>query len=195
MSKKDSTSVNEKFSYFTFIHYPSGDDDGFLSDLIRSHCMFAVSPLHSADDENAKPHYHIIYKHPAPVRISGAQSCIPAGIAANDHIEPAYNPRNLQRYLIHLDNPDKEQFEGGINEIQVVNGFPLNLKRELSADEKAEIRRNCFEFITDNGIDEYSKFLDGLMMLGLVDEFEYAFNHTIAFNAYLKSKKHSGGMH
>ena len=67
------------------------------------------------------------------------------------------------------------------------------MKRELSRSELNEVRKKIFEWIRDNDLDEYSTLLDSLDVLGDPDMFEYAFSHTIAFNAYLKSKRHRSG--
>lgn len=107
---------------------------------------------------------------------------------ANGYVEPARAPRNLQRYLIHLDDPDKEQFDGGVVDIQVLNGFPLDLTRDFSAAERREQRRKVHEFIRDYDIREYSDLLDYLADFDL-DLYDYACNHTILFNTYITSRR------
>lgn len=186
---------NGKARYFMFLVYPESAPKDWQKSLERSMGMYAISPLHepdASDTEQAKPHYHVIYKHSNSVTLDAAKRAIPDAVPANGYIEPVFHPGNAQRYLIHLDQPEKQQFEGGISTITVINGFPLDLSRELSKVEKCEIRKSIFEWIRDNGINEYSTLLDSLDMLGNPDMFEYAFNHTIAFNAYLKSRRHSG---
>ena len=152
---------------------------------------FAVSPLHHGDNDDSEPHYHVIYRHGNPCSLEYAKGCIPSGIAANGYVEPCKFPTNAQRYLIHLDQPEKEQFEEGQNAITVINGFPLDLSRELTKAERVEIRERCFDWIQQNDITEYCEFLESLRLNGNPDMFDFAFNHTIAFNAFLKSKRHS----
>ena len=184
-------SETKKYRYFQFLVYQESAPDDWREILKKSLGKYAISPVHSADEEISKPHWHVIYKHGNPCSLDFAKSVIPGGIAANGYVEPCLHPGNAQRYLVHLDQPEKEQFADGVNAITVLNGFPLDLSRELTKAEKQEVRSRCFEWIDENGIVEYAEFLDSLRVLGNPDMFDYGFNHTIAFNAYLKSKRHS----
>lgn len=178
----------QKFRYFTFLVYPESAPENWIEILKRSHLQFAISPLHQPDEEVSKPHYHVIYHHGNPVNLSCAKDFIPEEVPANGYVEPARAPRNLQRYLIHLDDPDKEQFDGGVVDIQVLNGFPLDLTRDFSAAERREQRRKVHEFIRDYDICEYSDLLDYLADFDL-DLYDYACNHTILFNTYITSRR------
>lgn len=182
--------ATEKWRYFQFLVYADSAPKDWVSQLRDSLGMYAISPEHEPEGDEKKPHYHVIYKHGNPVALDTARRFIPEGVPANGYIEPVIHPGNAQRYLIHLDQPEKQQFSGGQGEIIALNGFPLDLTRELSKLEKQQVREKIFIWIRENGIDEYAKLLDGLDMLGNPDMFEYAFNHTIAFNAYLKSRRH-----
>lgn len=181
----------DKFRYFQFLVYPESAPENWFQLLQDSLGMFAVSPLHEPGEEE-KPHHHVIYKHGNPVTLETVRRFIPGGVPANGFIEPVVHPGNAQRYLIHLDHPEKQQFDGGQGAIEVLNGFPLDLTRELSKVEKQQVRKRVFDWIRDNGIVEYSELLDSLDALGDPDVFDYAFGHTIAFNAYLKSRRHGG---
>ena len=173
--------------YWTFLVYPESAPDDWVGILRRSHGCYAISPLHQPDDEVKKPHYHVIYMHGNTTTLGGAKSAIPDSVPANGFIEPAHNPSNLQRYLIHLDDPEKEQFPDGVNAITLLNGFPLDLTRELSKSEKARIRFELMRIIRDNGVTEYSDFIFGLMDMGDPDMLDYACNHTILFEGVIRS--------
>lgn len=191
-NERNYTFMAEKFRYFQFLVYPESAPSGWLEILKKSLGDYAISPVHSSDEEITKPHHHVIYRHNCPVTLDCAKRFIPEGVPANGYVEPVFHATNAQRYLIHLDQPEKEQFKDGVNAITVLNGFPLDLSRELTKIEKQEIRSKCFSWIVDNSIIEYAEFLDSLLELGNPDMFDYAFNHTIAFNAYLKSRRHGG---
>ena len=184
--------TSEKWRYFQFLVYPDSAPENWLQILNDTLGMYAVSPRHEPDDGDSKRHFHVIYKHGNPISLETAKRFIPDQIPANGYFEPVLHPGNAQRYLIHLDQPEKQQFAGGQGCISVLNGFPLDLTRELSKVERQIVRARVFEWIRDNGINEYSKLLDSLDVLGDPDMFDYAFNHTIAFNAYLKSRRHGG---
>lgn len=181
--------ADQKVRYCAFLVYPESAPQDWKQRLKDSHGSYAISPLHEPAEE--KPHYHVIYKHSGPARIEVLEKCIPGGIAANGYVEPVNSPRNYQRYLIHLDDPDKQQFEGGSNEIETINGFPLDLSRDYSKAELQGFRSQIFEAIRDNEMVEYSELLDYLMDSGEVDLLDYASNHTILFNTYLTSRRNA----
>ncbi|OUN45197.1 hypothetical protein B5G20_10015 [Collinsella sp. An7] len=181
----DSSAV--KARYWTFLVYPESAPEDWLGALKRSHGSYAVSPLHQPDDETSKPHHHVIYQHGNTTTLNGAKAAIPEDVPANGYVEPVANPSNMQRYLIHLDDPEKEQFADGANSITLVNGFPLDLTRELSKSEKARIRLDLMSIIRENVVTEYSDFIFGLMDMGDPDMLDYACSHTILFEGVIRS--------
>ena len=184
-----------KSRYGVFLVYPESAPADWWQRLKDSHGAFARSPLHEPDGENDKPHYHVVYKHSNTVTVDAMKRVIPAGIPANGHIELCHAPRNYQRYLVHLDDPEKQQWVGDPRElIETCNGFPLDLSRDFSQAERAEQRRQVFQLIRDNGLVEYADLLEGLMDLGLYDLFDYACNHTVLFSHYLASRRGRVGL-
>lgn len=184
----------DKSRYFDFLVYPESAPEDWVGILRRSHCAFAISPLHQPDDEQAKPHHHcVFYSGHGPITLDAAKSKIPAEVPANGYVEITASSSGYQRYLIHLDDPEKEQFPEGVNAITLVNGFPLDLTRELSKSEKARIRQELLALIRENGVIEYSDFIFGLMDMGDPDMLDYACNHTILFEGVIRSVRHRAG--
>lgn len=183
--------AQEKSRYAAFLVYEESAAEDWKKTLKSSHGMYAVSPLHEPDDEVLKPHRHVLYMHGSPVSFNALRNAIPRGVAANEHIEIVHHPRQYQRYLIHLDDPEKQQFQGGADAIELLNGFPLDLSRELSRAEQHKIRAGVFDFIRDNDVIEYSDLIDLLTDNGFVDELDYACTHTILYNSYLASRRAS----
>lgn len=179
----------DKGRYFAFLVYPESAPDDWVEQLRKTHADYAISPLHTPDDEDSKPHYHVIYKHSNTCTLEVAQRCIPEGIPANNHVELLHQPRNYQRYLIHLDDPEKQQFSP--KEITVLNGFPLDLSRDFSHAELIQFRERCLVIIRENSIIEYSDLINYLMDSDS-DLLDYAANHTIFFNTYISSLRNSG---
>lgn len=176
--------------YAVFLVYPESAPADWWEVLKSSHGSFARSPLHAPDGEESKEHYHVIYKHGTNLNLNGMKRVIPAGIPANGYVELCSHPRNYQRYLVHMDDPEKQQWEGDPRElIETCNGFPLDLSRDFSQAERAEQRKQVFQLIRDNGMVEYADLLEGLMDKGLYDLFDYACNHTILFSHYLASRR------
>lgn len=181
--------MTSKHRYFAFLVYPESAPEDWLEQLKRTHGEYAISPVHQPDDDCKKQHYHVIFRYPGPATLAAATDAIPSNVPANGHVEPVTAPRNYQRYLIHLDDPDKQQWEQGQDAITVIGGFPLDLSRDFSAAELKAFRRKIFEVIRDFGIVEYSDLIDWLMDTGEVDLLDYASNHTILFNTYLTSRR------
>lgn len=180
----------EKYRYFAFIVYPESAPTDWWEQLRASHGSYARSPLHEPDEENAKPHYHVLYKHSNTVVLDVAKRVIPAGIAANGYVEPVPHPRGYQRYLVHLDDPEKQQWEGDPRDlIETCNAFPLDLSRELSKAQMQAIRADIFTLVRENGVVEYADLLDGLLDSGMWDHWDYACSHTILFSHYLASRR------
>lgn len=179
---------SEKHRYFDFIVYPESAPGDWLSLLKETRCPFAVSPMHASDDENVKPHFHVVFYSPGPITLENAYSVIPESVPANGRIEWARSPKGSQRYLIHLDDPEKEQFDDGVKAITVLNGFPLDLTRDFSAAERRAQKLQVQEFIRDHEIFEYSDLLDALAEYDY-DLWDFATNHTILFNTYITSRR------
>ena len=71
----------------------------------------AVTAQHQPDEECKKPHWHVMfYSGHGPITLAAAKAAIPEGVPANGYIEPAHSPQGSQRYLIHLDDPEKQQW-------------------------------------------------------------------------------------
>ena len=185
----------DKFRYFQFEMYEESCPENWVEIMKDSSFEFAVSPVHnqkdsSEDSEEIKPHRHVVF-HTAgnsPWTFKRASTILcKLGLPANGYIEPCFHPRNAQRYLIHLDNPEKQQFES-FKEILIVNNFPLDLTKELSTEEKRIVRYKIFQLIRQYGLTEYCDLINALYDgYGDFDMIDYACTHTILFNAYLTS--------
>lgn len=182
-----------KSRHFDFLVYPESAPEDWVGILRRSHGQYAISPLHAPDEEMKKEHYHVVYySGRGPITLKAAKQKIPAEVPANGYVEVTGNAQGYMRYLIHLDDPEKEQFPGGENCITLVNGFPLDLTRELTKAEKAAIRSQLVALIRDNGVVEYSDFIFGLEDMGDPDLSDYAATHTIFFSKLIDSQRHKG---
>ena len=183
--------AKDKAKFFAFLVYEESAPADWRKVLKDTHGDYLISPLHSPDDEVSKPHFHVVYRHGNPVSLDCAKRLIPEGIPANGHLEMLHRPRNYQRYLLHLDDPDKEQFEDGALALEVINNFPVDLSRELSAAELRQLRRRCHAIIRANDINEYFELIDLLEGEGDFEAEDYASTHTIHINAYISSRRHS----
>ena len=71
----------DKSRFFDFLVYDESAPDDWVGILRRSHCAFAISPIHQPDDECKKPHYHVVfYSGNGPITLQAAKSKIPAEV-------------------------------------------------------------------------------------------------------------------
>lgn len=179
-----------KYRWFMFLVYPSSAPADWWEWCKESHGEYCRSPLHSADGEVSEPHYHVIYRHPNTVRLSYARKRL-GSVAANSYVEPVVHPSNAMRYLVHMDDKDKEQWCGDPYALcECLGGFPLDFTREYTPADRREQRKLVLKYIRDHSIVEYSLLVYQLLDEGLFDLFDYACSHTIFITHLLQSLRH-----
>lgn len=191
----------DKYRYFAFFVYETYKDgkvqitrDELIRVLIQSFAEFAVSPTHQPDEEMPQGnHWHVIYKHPSSVRWQAVHKFL-NGIEGlpifNGVVICLHHPKVYMRYLLHLDNPEKEQFVGGESLIECVNGFPLDLSRELTDRQKIEIQMEIESFAYEFNIHEYASMTKYLADEGMFEHYRYFTTHTHHFGKFLDSLRY-----
>lgn len=165
--------------------YDSQDD--LSRELRRTYGDFAVSPLHEPDEDQDFEHFHVVYRHPNTVNIDYVRRYLKeSGVHVyNDFVLGLHHPRNYQRYLLHLDNPEKQQFFS--NEIAIVNNFPLDLSKDLSETERYEMQMEIEAFCEEYQIFEYATMCRFLREQSKFDHYRYFTSHTHHFSKFLDS--------
>lgn len=183
------SSENDSFRSRTwwFLLYPEHlIQDGLISDLseaqefIRSKFASAllgsgfISPLHSPDQDDSqdnirKPHFHIMIKYSSKKSVDQFYDSIvelfPDTYFVYDKRESLKNTSRIHdwnsvaRYLIHKDNPEKEQFEHGAGSIAPFGGADP-VKDTLNTFEASCLIDDMEEFIKDQCCICYSDFKD-----------------------------------
>lgn len=187
----------QKFRYFGFIVCQT-DSDGLVNYQTREELErqlrntfgdFCISPLHSPDKDDGTDfmHWHVVYRHPNTVSIEYVRNWVSENDikAYNNFVLGLHHPRNYQRYLVHMDNPEKEQFAAW--EIATVNNFPLDLSKELSQTERFEMQQEIESFCDEYQIHEYAIMCQFLRQKGKHDHYQYFTTHTHHFSKYLDS--------
>jgi len=96
--------------------------------------------------------------------------------------------RGMYRYHLHLDNPDKYQYDD--RDRILLNGFDTNQVNELTRTEIDKYKKEIQQFILNNNIYEYSDLLIILLENDLMQMWSVAANHTIFFNTFITSIRH-----
>lgn len=195
--------ADERRKVWAAIVYPESLPKDWKDRLERTHIAAAISPLHYADywtaedeekdhthkaGERKKPHHHIVLYFESLKSPNQVQSILePLGVS---YVEPVESPRAYNRYLCHLDQPEKAQYDP--KQIVRLNGAKCDLsKPNPTADEQQEIRREIMNTVRENNITEYCDIVDYADMNGLDDWAWYLEHHTQYMVGYLRSKHYS----
>ncbi len=166
MAKKGSSNVRTR--NWTTILYPGDLLEDFLDRLDSLHVEYALSPLHEPDGEHDKPHYHLALFFDGPKSFKQVFDLLyeifegPFGWIAPKAINAA---KAMLRYFIHLDQPEKQQFVRGWQEIYCGNGLDISNYLVPTSSEKQQYIYDMQSFVDKNNI------------LYVSDLFDYARQH------------------
>lgn len=177
-------------STWCFIEYPESAPEDWLTLLKMQIIPFAVSPLHVPDDEIKKPHWHVMLAFNSNKTYDQVYE-ISRLVNGSFPIIP-HNPSCMFKYFVHLDNPEKEQFQNGINEICCYNGFDKDKYNGYSQAQLDAIFKEICNFITDHSINEYSTLLEYSLNTdyAISEYFKIIRSNTIFFNSFITSRRH-----
>lgn len=154
--------------YWTFVIWP---EDGFDKDNAKDRHDFVnniaeslgnmvipslISPIHYKDVKEdgtlVKPHCHVISFWEQPQRYNLVLSILNNGCGFNTvkYVQPVANLRAMMRYLIHLDNPEKQLYSP--NDVVQVAGAEYVIEEETASE-------TVCAYILDNRIDSITKLL------------------------------------
>lgn len=176
---------------WSFIAYPDSvpaDWEQILTE--RFNLQWARSPLHdsdfNADETQKKSHWHIVVTF---TNVKSYEQVKEISDTINATIpQKVHNLQGLMRYFIHLDNPEKAQYD--IKDIKAV-GINAELEILGQVDFNKKLKNEILEIIRGNDITEYCDLCD-FLQYDYAEHFEYATNHTLLFSSYLKSRRHKG---
>ena len=172
------------------VGYPESLPTDWLDKLQETGLQIAISPLHNKDldptGEVKKVHYHIIFNYEGPTTYNHVKElCDSLNMTIPIKLESL---RGMYRYHLHLDNPDKYQYDD--RDRILLNGFDTNQVNELTRTEIDKYKKEIQQFIINNNIYEYSDLLIILLENDLMQMWSVAANHTIFFNTFITSIRH-----
>jgi hypothetical protein len=201
--RADEQRAGQRTRNWTVIFYPEDLPEDWTSLVDNLHFKWIESPLHdkdlNADGQPKKPHHHALFMFDAVKTEEQIATMLKEvfGISETGSIIGIATPQKvtdrgaLVRYMAHLDNPDKAQYD--VVEIVGHNGAdPAELLR-YSATETREMIIAMEEYIEQNCITELADF-------SLAIRYEHPEWHTILatkmtiyFNAFIRSYRHKMG--
>lgn len=179
---------NQKGRYWAFVMYPDSMPDNWVEIIRNTGLPMALSPLHNLDldptGDEKKAHYHVIVYYDGPTTLNQVYEnvCKPLNATIPIKLE---SMRGMYRYHIHLDNPDKYQYDDRDREF--FNGFDVSSVSALSTTEEFKVLREILQFIRDNRLTEYYDLLNQLTDNELFDMFEVACKKAGVITSYMCS--------
>ena len=179
---------------WAFVIYPESMPENYEEIIIETGLPFAMSPLHDKDldptGEPKKPHYHVIVYYENATTLNNVKTNVCEKLNGTIPIK-LESMRGMYRYHIHLDNPEKYQYDD--RDRKFYNGFDIDMASKLTQTEIDKMINDILEFIEDNNIIEYRDLvfcLNGLSQMKTI-----ACKNTVLFNTYIKSKRHKQAQH
>ena len=183
---------NVKKRAWALIGYPDSLPSDWKDFLLHTGLEIAISPLHdkdiNPDNTPKKPHYHIIlvYQNPTTYKNVKDNICDYLNCTIPQPLEAV---KGYYRYLTHLDNPEKYQYND--SEIITLNGFDSSNYTNMTLNEITTYLNKITDFIEQLQITEYR---DLIVLLKKDEELRFllpiALSKTLVLNAYIKSLKY-----
>ena len=166
--------------------YPESAPDDWLQILGEQCVPCFVSPLHDQDENPdgslKKKHWHVLFTFDG--KKSREQIAEITDLIGGVGQEKVKSTRGYARYLCHLDNPEKHQYEP--SEVKQFGGADYYSLIGVAVD-KYQAIGEMIDFCTENGITEYCDLLEHARK----NEFGWfrilCDNGTVVMREYLKS--------
>ena len=175
---------------WAFVIYPESMPENWRDILYEIGLPCAVSPLHdkdiNPDGTPKKPHYHVICTYDNATTSKSVKELVTDRLNATIPIK-LENLRGMYRYHLHLDNPEKYQYDDRDREF--FNGFDKSSVEKLTHTEIQRLFKEIISFINENHIYEYSDLLTIFLDNDMPELFDVASNNTIMLTSFLNSKR------
>lgn len=144
---------------WAFVVYPESAPDNWLELLADLHMQVLVSPLHDMDLDSEgnlkKPHWHVMLIADGPISASRANELI-APFNGSKSAEYIHSTRGYARYLAHIDDPDKAQYNPG--DIRAFGGADL-AKLLTSERNQMDSLSEIMSWCEEQGVSSFSTLL------------------------------------
>lgn len=179
------------YSKWCFLVYPDSAPDNWIKLLDNEHIPCAISPMHQPDkegeEEELKNHWHVILDFGQGKKSEKQILEISRELLNGTYPKPIKSPIGYYEYLIHKNNPEKEQFVEGFGAITHLNGFDLETYQNIDKEDKLPSGFiELIEVINDEGITEFAKLV-GYCMANDRDLLNPLRRDSYFFNSYMRS--------
>lgn len=158
MAEKKST--DNRTRTWTFVLYEDSAPENWRQLLDDMHIEWVESPWHdkdiNADGQPKKKHKHILLLFP------GKKSYEQIKEITDELQQPipqrCHNAKAMVRYMAHLDNPEKAQYN--VNEISAHGGVDIAELLRPSSSERYTLIREMIDYVRSAGVTEFQDLMD-----------------------------------
>lgn len=192
MNEKKSSPKDDRVRNWTFLVYPESSPEDWRDILDDLHIPWVESPLHDKDNnangEPKKAHWHIL------ILFEGNKSYIQVKSITdklNSTIpQKVASAKGLIRYMAHLDNPDKYQYDKG--EIIGHGGIDLIEYLKPTSSTRYQLISEMRQWVQDNNCTEFFMLFDYAAVERFSDWFPLLCdNSAYIMGEYIKSIRHN----
>jgi len=193
MRTKKATRGAGRTRNWTAVVYPESAPDDWIDLIQREHIEWILSPLHdkdiSGDGQPKKPHYHIAILFASVKTYEQAKAF--TDMLNCPRPERVHSIKSLVRYMAHLDDPDKAQYDPG--EIKGYGGVDISDMLRPNGSERYQLISDMLEYICDENIVEFKDLMNYARQEHFSDWFPLLCdNSAYIVNQYIKSQRHAG---
>lgn len=191
-----SKNKDERTRNWTFVVYPESAPNDWAKIVNKLKVPWVRSPLHdkdcNPDGEIKKAHWHVIMffsNKKSFAQIKEITDSLNAPIP-----QKVENAKGMVRYLVHLDNPEKYQYDKS----DIVSYCGADILKYLTSTGGDKLRAiaEMQEWIDENDCVEFSTLADYARRERFDDWYDIVVNHSTLFlNAYIRSKRYRRDIH
>lgn len=171
--------------------YPESAPENWREYMDDLHIEWVESPLHELDcnatGEVKKAHWHLLLMFGG---VKSYEQVLDVVKPLNCPIpQRCHNAKAMVRYMAHLDNPEKHQYN--VADIKAHGGVDIAEMLRPSSSERHALIREMSEYIKDNGVTEFSEFVYYAMSEHYDDWFPLLCdNSAYVIGQIIKSQRH-----
>lgn len=188
---KGQKQVAKRTRTWNYIVYPDSAPTDWRDIINSLHVEWVESPLHDKDvletGEIKKAHWHVLIMFPSVKSFKQANEVAEALNAPAP--QQTLSAKGSVRYMLHLDSPDKYQYDKA--DLKAYGGADVNELLKPTSSERYELIGEMMEFISNNDIVEMKEILDYAYMNRFEDWFPLLCdNSAYIIGEYIKSNRH-----
>ncbi len=167
---KSAKSQDKRSRNWTFVLYPESAPNDWFQRLEDLHIQVLISPLHdkdtNADGTVKKAHHHIVLLFESNKSYSQIKEIADSFNAPIPQI--CQSVKGITRYLTHMDNPEKYQYDKA--DIITMGGVDLADLLKPTSRDRYMLIKEMIDFINLNQVTEFEDIIDYAMRNRLKDD-------------------------